>query len=57
MKNWLVLILSIIVLGGCMSTEGYIGETQDGQRQGYGTYTDNQGHAYSGYWNDGKLEG
>ena len=58
MKNWLVLITSIIVLGGCTSMMGsYEGETKDGKRHGYGTYDTNLGRTYSGYWNEGKLEG
>ena len=35
----------------------YEGETQDGKRQGYGTYEARGGRTYSGYWSEGKLEG
>jgi hypothetical protein len=55
MKNWLVLILSIIVLGGCASRSNYVGTTQDGKMQGSGVYT-YYGVQYSGIWEEGKPE-
>ncbi len=51
-------ISSLLLLGACVVTgTRYVGEWQDGKKQGHGTYTWPDGDEYVGEWRDGKKHG
>ena len=67
-KNWLALIISIIVLGGCASMPDgygtyawsngeYSGEWLNGKQNGKGIYRFNNGEVYEGEWLNGNKHG